>query len=50
MWLGRDFKMEPQFWMNLQSNYDIGVASGGVWERLKKLIPAFIPDSAAAVL
>ena len=28
--LGQYFKMEPQFWLNLQSNYDLGVASRGV--------------------
>ena len=42
--------MEPQFWLNLQSNYDLGVASGGVWAKIKKLIPVFAPDRAAAVL
>ena len=48
--LGQYFKMEPQFWLNLQSNYDLGVASGGVWAKIKKLIPVFVPDCAAAVL
>ena len=48
--LGQYFKMEPQFWLNLQSNYDLGVASGGVWSKIKNLIPNFIPDRAAAVL
>ena len=48
--LGQYFKMEPQFWLNLQSNYDLGVASGGVWAKIKKLIPVFAPDCAAAVL
>ena len=48
--LGQYFKMEPQFWLNLQSNYDLGVASDGVWAKIKKLIPVFSPDCAAAVL
>ena len=48
--LGQYFKMEPQFWLNLQANYDLGVASGGVWSRVKKLIPEFMPENAAAVL
>ena len=47
--LGAYFKMEPQFWLNLQSNYDLGVASGGVWSKIKKLIPEFVPDRSAAV-
>ena len=38
--LGKYFKVEPQFWLNLQNNYDLGVAEGGVWNRVKKLIPA----------
>ena len=48
--LGAYFGMEPQFWLNLQNNYDLGVASGGVWAKIKKLIPVFTPDRAAAVL
>ena len=48
--LGQYFKMEPQFWLNLQANYDLGVASGGVWSKIKKLIPVFMPDRAAAVI
>ena len=47
--LGAYFKMEPQFWLNLQNNYDIGVAQSGVWEKIKKLIPEFIPPRSAAV-
>ena len=37
--LGTYFGMEPQFWLNLQSNYDLGIAQSGTWKRLKKLIP-----------
>ena len=46
--LGQFFKMEPQFWMNLQSNYDLCVAKSGIWSRVKSLIPAF--DLRAACL
>ena len=48
--LGQYFKMEPQFWLNLQTNYDLGVASGGVWAKIKKFIPEFASEGAAAVL
>ena len=48
--LGAYFKMEPQFWLNLQNNYDLGVAASGTWERIKILIPEFVPKNAAAVL
>ncbi len=48
--LGRYFKMEPQFWLNLQANYDLGVASGGIWAKIKEIIPEFIPDRVAAVI
>ena len=48
--LGRYFKMEPQFWLNLQSNYDLGVAEAGVWGKIRKLIPEFMPARSAAVL
>ena len=47
--LGRYFKMEPQFWLNLQSNYDLGVAEAGVWGKIKKLIPEFMPPRSAAM-
>ena len=39
--LGAYFGMEAQFWLNLQSNYDLGVAASGMWEKVKKLIPPF---------
>ena len=48
--LGRYFKVEPQFWLNLQSNYDLGVAEAGIWGKIKKLIPEFIPLRSAACL
>lgn len=41
--LGQYFKMEPQFWLNIQSNYDLGVASGGVWSKIKSLFPNLCP-------
>ena len=47
--LGRYFKMEPQFWLNLQSNYDLGVAEAGGWGKIKKLIPEFMPARSAAM-
>ena len=37
--LGAYFGMEPQFWLNLQSNYDLGKAQSGVWNSIRKLIP-----------
>ena len=46
--LGRYFKMEPQFWMNLQTNYDLGVAEAGIWNKVKKFIPQFVPDGLSA--
>ena len=33
--LGAYFGMEPQFWLNLQSNYDLGVAESGTWSKIK---------------
>ena len=48
--LGAYFKMEPQFWLNLQSNYDLAVAESGTWSKIKKFIPAFLPSRAVAVL
>ena len=46
--LGQYFKIEPQFWMNLQSNYDLGVAEGGIWSKVKRYIPEFIPEGLSA--
>lgn len=46
--LGAYFGVEPQFWMNLQTNYDIGVASAdSLWKHLKEFIN---PLGKAAVL
>jgi len=41
---------KPQFRLNLQGNYDLGVAESGTWSKIKKFIPAFLPSRAAAVL
>ena len=34
--LGRYFGMEPQFWLNLQSRYDLDVAKDELGERLER--------------
>ena len=47
--LGQYFKMEPQFWLNLQSNYELGVASGGTWPKTKMFIPEFAPENSSLV-
>ncbi len=39
--LGQFFRVEPQFWMNLQTNYDLAVAESGVWSTVRKFIPEF---------
>ena len=48
--LGTYFGMEPQFWLNLQNNYDLGIASSGIWEKIKSLIPRFSSAPTAAAL
>ena len=45
--LGRYFKMEPQFWLYLQNNYDLGVAASGIWQKTKNIIPEFKRSVAA---
>ena len=42
--LGAYFGVEPQFWMNLQTNYDLGVAESGLWNNIRKFIPRFSID------
>lgn len=37
--LGRYFSMTAQFWMNLQSRYDLEVAAEKLGERLEKVVP-----------
>ena len=39
--LSKFFGTSAQFWLNLQTNYDLGVASSGIWDKVKKLIPPF---------
>ena len=39
--LGRFFNMTPQFWMNLQSRYDLEVAEDNLAGRLKKEVHAY---------
>jgi len=34
--LGRFFKMSPQFWLNLQSHYDLEVEQARMGKRLEK--------------
>ncbi len=34
--LGRYFGMEPQFWLNLQSRYDLDVAKDALGKRLER--------------
>ena len=48
--LGAYFGMEPQFWLNLQNNYDLGVDSSVIWGKVKTLIPRFSATPAAAAL
>src|ERR1017187_1437404 len=33
---GRHFKMSPQFWMNLQSHYELEVVAGRLGRRLER--------------
>ena len=39
--LGRFFNMEAQFWMNLQSRYDLEVAKENLSERLEKEVQIY---------
>ena len=48
--LGAYFNMEAQFWLNLQSNYDLGLAESGPWQKIKKYIPEFHPSKVAVSL
>lgn len=45
--LGRFFNMTPQFWMNLQSRYDLEVAEDNLSNRLDKEVHALQDDEAA---
>lgn len=37
--LGRYFGIEPQFWLNLQSRYDLGLASDRIAEQVHEITP-----------
>jgi len=39
--LGKCFAMEAQFWMNLQSHYDLELAQDELGEKLKSEVEAF---------
>lgn len=39
--LGRFFNMTPQFWMNLQSRYDLELAEDNLSDRLEKEVHAY---------
>ena len=45
--LGRFFNMTPQFWMNLQSRYDLEVAEDNLAGKLKKEVHAYQAAQAA---
>ncbi|MEA3348734.1 MAG: HigA family addiction module antitoxin [Pseudomonadota bacterium] len=45
--LGKFFSMTPQFWMNLQSRYDIEVAEDKLEDRLDKEVHTYQPSHAA---
>lgn len=47
--LGRYFNVEPQFWLNLQANDDLGVAEVGAWSKARQLIPQFSTPKVAAL-
>lgn len=36
--LGKFFNMEPEFWLHLQTRYDLKVASESTWEDIKKKV------------
>ena len=45
--LGKFFNMTPQFWMNLQSRYNLEVAEGNLADRLEKEVQTYQPAHAA---
>ena len=45
--LGRFFNMTPQFWMNLQSRYDLEVAEDNLAGRLKEEVHTYKDAQAA---
>jgi len=44
--LGRFFNMTPQFWMNLQSRYDLEIAEDNLADRLDKEVHVHEVDAA----
>lgn len=45
---GKAFGQTPQFWMNLQTNYDLKIAEKSLSARLMKLAPLFPQKSCHA--
>ena len=46
--LGLFFGMEPRFWMNLQTEYDMRVATRTLADKIAPRVRAFHPPTAAA--
>jgi addiction module HigA family antidote len=44
--LGRFFRMTPEFWMGLQSQYDLRCAERGLTKELKKIDPRPLVEAA----
>ena len=43
--LGRFFGMDPQFWLNLQSRYDLLTTEAGLARRLKREVQPYVAGS-----
>jgi len=41
--LGRFFKMSAQFWLNLQSHYDLGIMEERLGRRLEREVKVLVP-------
>jgi len=41
--LGRFFKMSAQFWLNLQSHYDLEIMAGRLGRRLEREVKVLVP-------
>ena len=44
--LGKYFGMSPQFWINLQSHYELETEEDRIGERLSKEVHVFVPSFA----
>ncbi|MCJ7602360.1 MAG: HigA family addiction module antitoxin [Desulfobulbaceae bacterium] len=44
--LGKFFTMTPQFWMNLQSRYDLEIAEDNLKDRIEKEVNTYQPAHA----